>query len=94
MGLIVWHAFCTIERCPNNKNKVAYMDKKEYEKKIAQLESLNDQLTSEYKYLDQLLRQLGFVDGIQTLKEAAQELIQRYDADNQTSNPDDNKPSS
>lgn len=45
------------------------------EKKLAELESINDQLSAEIKYLDQLLKQVGFEDGLKTLKSAAQELI-------------------
>ena len=44
-------------------------------KKIAQLESINDQLISELLYLDTIARQLGFQHGLKTLKSAAQELI-------------------
>jgi hypothetical protein len=45
------------------------------QKKLAELESINDQLSAEIKYLDQLLKQVGFEDGLKTLKSAAQELI-------------------
>ena len=46
-------------------------------KKIAKLESLCDQMQSEMDYIDQLLREVGFEDGLQTLKEAALELIEK-----------------
>lgn len=45
------------------------------QKKLAELESINDQLSAEIKYLDQLLKQVGFEEGLKTLKTAAQELI-------------------
>jgi hypothetical protein len=45
------------------------------QKKLAELESINDQLSAEIKYLDQLLKQVGFDEGLKTLKSAAQELL-------------------
>lgn len=44
-------------------------------KKIAKLESMNDQLVSELNYLESLTRSLGFAEGLKTLKEAALEMI-------------------
>ena len=44
------------------------------QKKIAKLESLYDQLQSEMNYLDNLLKEVGFEEGLKTLKEAAIEL--------------------
>jgi hypothetical protein len=46
-------------------------------KRISELESLNDQLQTEIRYLDKLLRKVGFNDGLNTLKAAAQELLDR-----------------
>lgn len=46
------------------------------EKKIAHLEFVNDQLAGEIEYVDTLLREAGFVDGLQTLKEVAREVIE------------------
>jgi hypothetical protein len=51
------------------------MENEKYEKKIAQLESLNDQLQAEFTNLDLILRELGFEKGILTLKEAAKEML-------------------
>lgn len=51
------------------------MDSEKYEKKIAQLESLNDQLQAEFSNLDLVLKKLGFEKGILTLKEAAKEML-------------------
>ncbi len=47
----------------------------EMQKKLAELESINDQLSAEIRYLDQLLKQVGFDEGLKTLKSAAQELL-------------------
>ena len=51
------------------------MDKDAMQKRIAELESMNDQLLSELRYLDDLLRQLGFQEGLKTLKSAAKEML-------------------
>ncbi len=51
------------------------MDKEQLIKKIAELETINDQLQAELRYLDELLREAGFENGLTTLKYAAQELI-------------------
>lgn len=53
------------------------MSPEEMEKKIAKLESMNDQLQAEFDHLDALLRQIGFAAGIETLKEAARELLDK-----------------
>lgn len=53
------------------------MNEKRLLKKIAKLESLNDQLQAEFNFLDKVLKKVGFDDGIQTLKEAAIELIDK-----------------
>ena len=52
------------------------MEKEQLLKKVAELESMNDQLQAELKYLDQLLRDVGFENGLTTLKTAALELIE------------------
>lgn len=46
------------------------------QKRISELETLNDQLVTELNYLDRLLRQVGFENGLMTLKAAAQELLE------------------
>ncbi len=46
-------------------------------KKISELESINDQLQAEIRYLDRLLKEIGFQEGLKTLKFAAKELIER-----------------
>ncbi len=52
------------------------MDKNKLLRKVAELESINDQLQAEFRYLDKLLRQVGFHDGLATLKAAAHELME------------------
>lgn len=52
------------------------MNKKEQADQIARLETINDQLSAELKYLDQISRKLGFAEGLETLKEAALELLE------------------
>jgi len=47
------------------------------ERRISELESINDQLTAELRYLDQLLKEVGFEEGLITLKAAAIELLQQ-----------------
>jgi len=46
-----------------------------YEKRIAYLEFVNDQLMSEIQYVDHLLKTIGFPEGLETIKSAAQEVI-------------------
>lgn len=42
--------------------------------KLAYLEFVNDQLSTELHYVDKLLRTVGFSDGLTTVKQAALEL--------------------
>lgn len=44
-------------------------------KRISELESINDQLVAEIRYLDELMKKIGFEKGLATLKFAARELI-------------------
>lgn len=53
------------------------MEKEELHKRISELESFNDQLLSEIRYLDRLLKEVGFEEGLKTLKFAAEELIEQ-----------------
>lgn len=46
------------------------------EQKIAYLEFVNDQLISEIHYVDRLLKLIGFPEGLETIKSAAQEVIE------------------
>ncbi len=52
------------------------MKQKDLLKKLAKMESINDQLVAEIRFLDELARKLGFSEGLKTLKSAAQELIE------------------
>jgi hypothetical protein len=52
------------------------MEKEKMLRRISELETINDQLLTELNYLDQLLKQIGFEQGLITLKAAAQELIE------------------
>lgn len=44
-------------------------------KKVATLESLVDYLKTELSYLNQILVECGFSEGVTTLKQAAEEMI-------------------
>ena len=57
------------------------MEKEQLQKRISELETVNDQLVAELSYLDQLLKQVGFEKGLITLKIAAQELIEEDHSD-------------
>ncbi len=51
------------------------MNQEEMLRKISELESMNDQLQTEIRYLDKLLKKVGFSEGLKTLKAAAHELL-------------------
>lgn len=53
------------------------MDTVELKQKIAQLESINDQLSTEVCYIDQLMKLIGFAGGLNTIKATAHEIIKR-----------------
>ncbi len=53
------------------------MSIEQMQKKISELESINDQLQAEIRYLDRLLKEVGFEEGLKTLKFAAKELIEQ-----------------
>lgn len=53
------------------------MTKTQLLRRIAVLESLNDQLSTEVQYVDQLMRMLGFSDGLVTVKSTAQEILEQ-----------------
>jgi len=46
-------------------------------KRIAYLEFVNDQLGSELRYIDSLLKIIGFPNGLETVKAAALEIMKR-----------------
>lgn len=57
--------------------KEAVMTKTQLLKKIAYLESVNDQLSTEVEYVDQLMRMIGFSDGLVTVKATAREILDK-----------------
>lgn len=50
------------------------MDTEGLTKRVAYLEFVNDQLLTELKYIDHLLRSIGFPEGLETVKKAAREI--------------------
>jgi len=56
------------------------MEKDNLQKRISELETINDQLVAELSYLDSLLKKVGFEKGLATLKTAAQELIEEEES--------------
>ncbi len=52
------------------------MNKAQLEKKIAYLEFVHDQLEMELIYVDDLLKSVGFPQGLTSAKEVALELLQ------------------
>ena len=59
------------------RTKEYVMTKNQLQKKVAYLESINDQLTTEVSYVDHLMRVIGFADGLVTMKATAQEIIDK-----------------
>ncbi len=57
-------------------DEVCMKSNKDLLKKIAKLESINDQLAAELHYLERLARALGFAEGLKTLKAAALEMLE------------------
>jgi len=55
------------------------MEQERLIKRLAELESINDQLLSELEYLDSLMRSVGFTNGLATVKATALELYERGD---------------
>ncbi len=55
----------------------------ELKRRVSELESVNDQLIAELRYLDQLLREIGFEEGLITLKFAALELLDEDEEDSE-----------
>ncbi len=57
------------------------MDNKDLNKKIAVLETQVDLLESELSYLNRLLVNCGFPEGVQTLKKTVEELLSSTPSD-------------
>lgn len=53
------------------------MTKLQLLKKIAYLESINDQLSTEVSYVDHLMRLLGFSEGLVSVKATATEILEK-----------------
>lgn len=58
------------------------MTKQELEKQVARLEFANDQLTTELAYIDELMRLVGFTEGLESLKATAMELCDNTEYNN------------
>lgn len=52
------------------------MNKAQLQKKVAYLEFVQDQLESEFNYIDHLLRTVGFPRGLASAKEVALEILE------------------
>lgn len=52
------------------------MDDSEMRRKIAYLEFVNDQLISEMEEIDDMMRFIGFAEGLETVKETAWNLYE------------------
>lgn len=53
------------------------MTKAQLKQRIAYLESINDQLLTEVTYVDNLMRIIGFSEGLATVKATANEIIDK-----------------
>jgi len=53
---------------------MATLTKADLQKKLARLESLHDQLSTEITYVDELLKSIGFPDGLDSAKKVAIEI--------------------
>lgn len=53
------------------------MTKAQLLKKIAVLESINDQLSTEVTYVDRLMKMVGFAGGLETIKATAREIVSK-----------------
>lgn len=53
------------------------MGEDQLKRRISELETVNDQLLTEMEYLNWLLKEVGFEEGLATLKYAAEELLEQ-----------------
>lgn len=51
------------------------MKKVDLEKRLAYLQSINDHLLTELEYIDHVTREIGFPEGISSLKDTAKKLL-------------------
>lgn len=61
----------------NRRLNMISVTKAQLMKKVAYLESINDQLITEVSYLDQLMRLIGFNAGLAGVKATAQEILDK-----------------
>lgn len=66
---------------------MATMTKAQLLKKIAYLESVNDQLITEVNYVDHLMRMIGFTGGLEGVKATAQEILDKGYLDDDDQQP-------
>jgi hypothetical protein len=62
-------------------------DPKELEKELARLESTHDHLSTELQNLNDMLKQVGFHEGLETLKQAALDLEALEEEDSEDPSP-------
>lgn len=75
---------CGLHLVKQSHFKEEHMTKSQLLKKIAYLESLNDQLSAEVIYVDHLMRLIGFSEGLMTVKATAQEILDKGLVDGQS----------
>lgn len=66
---------------------MATMTKAQLLKKIAYLESVNDQLITQVNYVDHLMRMIGFTGGLEGVKATAQEILDKGYLDDDDQQP-------
>jgi hypothetical protein len=62
------------------------MNKAQLQQKIAYLEFVQDQLETELSYVDELLKSVGFPNGLTSAKEVALELLESGEIDSTETN--------
>lgn len=67
------------------------MNKAQLQHKIAKLEFINDQLETELEYVDELLRSVGFPQGLASAKAVAIELLHEENSHTAGDNSDDER---
>jgi hypothetical protein len=75
---VLWHSIRIRAR---QNAEVSMQNTMDIMKKIAELESINDHLLTEILYINELLKNSGFPQGLDSLKQVAQEMLD--------SNPED-----
>ena len=65
------------------------MNKAQLQQKIARLEFAHDQLEAELLYVDNLLKSVGFPQGLESAKEVALELLEETEQNSHSENERD-----